>query len=148
MAQGRTRRPRRGRGGAREVDDKFQMTFDPDDIRYLEEMTRDVTEAARVRPGQRVGDSPANTTGHTLIRPGGRGAYPAMWVRDFSMALDGGYVTLDEAAQHLKLIEKSQNGWRQRKLKSGAVIPAYAIPDHINFDGTAVFFPGSMSAGE
>ena len=125
------------------------MTFDPEDIKFLEEMTRDVVEASRVRPGERVGDSPINTTGQTLIRPGGRGAYPAMWVRDFSMALDSGYITLDEAAQHLALIRKcQQSGWRQRKLKSGGIIPSYAIPDHINFDGAAVFFPGTYSAGD
>lgn len=124
------------------------MTFDPDDLRFLEVMTRDVIEASRVRAGERVGDSPVNTIGDTLIRPGGRGAYPAMWVRDFSMGLDSGFITDDEAAAHLKLIAKSQNGWRQRKLKSGAIIPAYAIPDHINFDGGAVFYPGTMSAGE
>jgi hypothetical protein len=124
------------------------MTFDPADIQFLEEMTRDVVEASRVRPGQRIGESPANTQGHTLIRPCGRGAYPAMWVRDFSMSLDGGYITVDEAVQHLALIRKSQNGWRQKKLKSGAIIPAYAIPDHINFDGGAVFYPGTYSAGD
>jgi len=124
------------------------MTFDPADIQFLEEMTRDVVEASRVRPGQSVGGSPKNTQGHTLIRPGGRGAYPAMWVRDFSMSLDAGYITVDEAAQHLALIRKSQNGWRQKKLKSGAIIPAYAIPDHINFDGGAVFYPGTYSAGD
>ncbi|MEA2708192.1 MAG: hypothetical protein QOF78_793 [Phycisphaerales bacterium] len=111
-------------------------------------MTRDVVEASRVRPGERVGGSPANTQGHTLIRPGGRGAYPAMWVRDFSMSLDSEFITLDEAAEHLKFIAKSQNGRAQRKLKSGAIIPPYAIPDHINFDGGAVFYPGTYSAGE
>ena len=124
------------------------MTFDPADIQFLEEMTCDVVEASRVKPGQSAAGSPINTQGHTLIRPGGRGAYPAMWVRDFSMSLDAGHITLDEAAQHLALIRKSQNGWRQKKLKSGAIIPAYAIPDHINFDGGAVFYPGTYSAGD
>ena len=111
-------------------------------------MARDVVEASRVRPGQKIGTSPANTLGRTLIRPGGRDCYPAMWVRDFSMSLDCGLISPDEIRQHVHLIASRQNGSRQRKLKSGAIIPAYAIPDHINFDGGAVFYPGTMSAGD
>ena len=124
------------------------MIFDADDLRFLEQMTRDVVEASRVRPGERVGNSPANTQGHTLIRPGGRGAYPAMWVRDFAMSLESGFITPEEARQHLALIAKSQNGRRERRLKSGAIIPPFAVPDHVNFDGGAVFYPGTYSAGE
>ena len=124
------------------------MTFDADDLRFLERMTRDVIEASRVRPGERIGNSPANTLGHTLIRPGGRGAYPAMWVRDFSMAIDSGLITTDEIEHHLARIARTQNGPMQRKLASGAIIPAFAVPDHVNFDGGAVFYPGTMSAGE
>jgi hypothetical protein len=36
----------------------------------------------------------------------------------------------------------------ERKLRSGAVIPANAIPDHINLNGTPVFFPGTYSSGD
>src|SRR5438034_9195321 len=121
------------------------MTVDPADRQFLRDIARDVVEASRVRPGQRVGDSPVNTTGHTLIRPGGRACYPAMWVRDFSMSLDAGLITPDEAKNHLELIVRSQNGSRERRLKSGAIIPPFAVPDHVNFDGGPVFYPGTMS---
>jgi hypothetical protein len=124
------------------------MNFDTDDIKFLRELTRDVVQASRVKPGQSIAGSPPNTMGHTLIRPGGRDCYPAMWVRDFSMSLDSGFITVEEAKQHLRLIASRQNGPRARKLKSGATIPPWAIPDHINFDGGAVFFPGTYSAGE
>src|SRR5439155_25882768 len=124
------------------------MTFPPQDVRFLQSLASDVVEASRVRPGQRVGESPANTTGRTLIRPGGRACYPAMWVRDFSMSLDSGFISDEEAQHHLHLIARSQNGPNERKLKRGAIIPPFAIPDHINFDGGAVFYPGTMSAGE
>jgi hypothetical protein len=71
-----------------------------------------------------------------------------MWVRDFSMSLDCGFITPDEAKQHLDLIARCQNGPRERKLKTGAIIPPHAVPDHINFDGGAAFYPGTMSAGD
>src|SRR5438105_13331477 len=124
------------------------MIIDPKDFAFLHDLTKNVVEASRVRPGERVGDSPANSVGHTLIRPGGRADYPAMWVRDFSMSLDCGIITGDEIANHLNLIANSQNGPNERRLKSGAIVPPYAIPDHINFDGGAVFFPGTYSDGE
>jgi hypothetical protein len=60
-------------------------TLDLDNVRFLRSLARDAVEASRVRPGERVGDSPLNTTGHTLIRPGGRACYPAAWVRDFAI---------------------------------------------------------------
>ena len=119
-----------------------------DDLRFLRELTRDTVEASRVHPGERVGSSPPNTTGSTLIRPGGRDCYPAFWIRDFAMSLPSGFITPDEALTHLRLIAKCQNGPQERRLNSGGIIPPYAIPDHINFDGSPVFYPGTMSAGE
>ncbi len=121
---------------------------DAESLEFLHELTRDVVAASRVRPGEKVGDSPANSTRFTLIRPGGRACYPAMWIRDFSMALDSGFISPEETANHLRLIAEKQNGPAERHLKSGAIIPPYAIADHINFDGGAVFYPGTYSAGD
>jgi hypothetical protein len=84
----------------------------------------------------------------TLIRPGGRDCYPAFWVRDFSMSLDCGLISAQEIRHALRVIAQAQNGADERKLKSGAIVPAFAIADHINFDGQAVFYPGTYSAGE
>jgi hypothetical protein len=118
-----------------------------DDRQFLSEITRATVEASRVGAGQAVAGSVANATGETLIRPGGRECYPAFWVRDFSMSLESGFITKGEAHHALRVIAKCQNG-AQRRLKSGAVIPAFAVPDHILFDGRSVFYPGTMSAGE
>src|SRR4051812_23575207 len=107
------------------------MKFPADDVKFLREMARDVIEASRVRPGQRVGDSPANTLGHTVIRPGGRDCYPAVWVRDFSMSLDCGLIPKEEIEQHFRLFVSKQNGATERRLKSGAIIPPFAVPDHV-----------------
>jgi hypothetical protein len=122
--------------------------FADDDLRFLREMARDVVEASRVKPDRKVGNSPPNTLGHTVIRPGGRDCYPAVWVRDFVMSLDSNLISDDEQRQHLELFAKSQNGASERRLNSGAIIPPHAIPDHINFDGGTVFYPGGYSAGE
>src|SRR5437870_4121180 len=115
-------------------------------MQFLKELTAAVVESSRVYPGQRVGESPVNTTGGTLIRPGGRECYPAYWIRDFAMSLESGCITEAEMLHHLRVVARSQNDDRERVLDH-AIIPAFSVPDHVNFDGGAVFFPGTMSAG-
>ncbi len=119
------------------------------DMAFLKQMTLDVLAASRVSPGSHgpVGWPRANSCGFALVTPG-KGGYPAYWVRDFSMATDSGLVPSDEIRNHLSLLARCQNGPTERKLQSGGVIPPYAIPDHINFDGSTVFFPGTYSPGE
>ena len=127
----------------------MMATIEPDDLRFLRTLARDVVEASRVRPGERIGDSPANTSGDTLIRPGGRACYPAVWVRDFSMSLDCGLIPPNEAQHHLDFFARAQNGPTERRLGAErAIIPPFALPDHVNFDGGVVFYPGTMSAGD
>ncbi len=120
--------------------------FPPEGLDYLRDLTRDVVEAARVKPGDKRGRSAANTTGATLIMPGG--SYPAFWIRDFAMSLDSGFITVEEMRHHLTLTARCQNGPVPRHLNRGLRIPPFAIPDHINFDGGAVFYPGTYSANE
>lgn len=115
---------------------------------FLRDITAAVVEASRVRPGESVMNMPANTTGGTLIRPGGRTNYPSFWVRDFAMSLDCDLVTIEEIHHGVRVIASRQNGDTQRRLQSGAIIPPYAIADHINFDGQPVFYPGTYSPGE
>ncbi len=119
--------------------------FPAEGIEFLGSMTREVVQSARVAPGERRGNSPTNSVGFTLICPGGH--YPAYWIRDFAMALESGFITADEMLNHLRLAARAQNGPVARRLANGLVVPAYAIPDHINFDGGAVFYPGTMSSG-
>ncbi len=124
-------------------------------MRFFADFTEAVVQSARVYPGGSVETKKSvkmgvsqNTTGITLIRPGGRSCYPAVWTQDFSLALATGFITPEEMKDHLFFIGMGQNGSDERHLKSGAVIPAHAIPDHILFDGRPVFYPGGYSSGE
>lgn len=119
------------------------------DVEFLKRLTLEILEQSRVKPGT---NGPPNwpiknSVGFALVTPGRQG-YPAFWIRDFSMACDSGLVPTQEIRNHLFLVARCQNGESERKLQSGAFLPPYAIPDHINFDGTAVFFPGTYSSGE
>lgn len=120
----------------------------PQGMSFLADMARDVIEASRVRPNESVADSPKNVLGATVIRPGGRVCYPALWPRDFSMSLDCGLISAKEVREHLQIIARAQNGAKELRFRSGAVVGPWSIPDHINFDGGIVYFPGGYSAGE
>jgi len=105
-------------------------------------------DACRVPPGKVLPNGARNELSFTAIRPGGRNCYPAIWVQDFTMIFASGFVTVQDGLDHLELILRCQNGGSTRTLKSGARLPPHAIPDHINFDGTPVFFPGTYSSGD
>jgi hypothetical protein len=126
----------------------FAQSLPKDDLAFLRDMTRDVVEASRVPPGSNGGGRWAltNSCGFTLITPG-KDTYTAFWVRDFSMAVDSGFVTAEELRNHLLLTCKAQNGPEDRKLANGLHVPPWAIPDHINYDGRASFYPGTYSSG-
>jgi hypothetical protein len=124
------------------------LDFDLADLAFLTQLAADVVDASRVSPGQKISDAPTNSHRFPLIRPGGRACYPAYWVRDFTMSLGSGLIGTDEVRNHLRLTAQRQNGAQERRLKSGGIVPAFAIPDHINFDGQPVFYPGTMSPGE
>jgi len=122
---------------------------DRDSMAFLAGFAEASIEASRVRPGEMIDPTlPTNLSGMTLIRPGGRKCYPAVWTQDFTIAVATGFITAQEMEDHLLLIARGQNGDRERRLASGAVIPPYAIPDHVLFDGRAVFYPGTYSSGE
>ena len=126
----------------------FSQGLPKDDLAFLREMTRDVVEASRVPPGSNGGGRwpLTNTCGFALITPG-KDTYTAYWVRDFSMAVDSGFVTAEELRNHLLLTCKAQNGPADLALANGLHVPAWAIPDHINYDGRASFYPGTYSSG-
>jgi hypothetical protein len=133
-----------GRRTARAASDA--PLLDAEDAEFLKALAAATLEKARVRPGETRDGMPKNSQGFTLITPGGH--YPALWVRDFAMSLDCGLVRPQEILDHLQLIARCQNGEKERRLKSGGIIPPFAIPDHINFDGGAVFYPATYSPGE
>ncbi len=114
------------------------------DMDYLEGLTRDVMESSRIYPGQKITDEfGKNATGIVLIRPGGRTAYPAYWIRDYAMSIESGFVTNDEQKQLLLLTAKTQcdQTWISN---AGSMIPVGAIADHIRIDDSKpIFFPGT-----
>lgn len=112
-------------------------------------MTRDVIEASRVKPGSNGGGRwlLTNSCGFALVTPG-KDTYTAYWVRDFSMAVDSGFIAAEELRQHLLLTCRVQNGPTERKLGHGLHVPPWAIPDHINYDGRPVFYPGTYVSGD
>jgi hypothetical protein len=127
---------------------------DKADVQFLSDLTKATIESARVYPDQEtVGEHEGkaipvkNIVGFTAIRPAGLKAYPAIWVQDFTMGYSSGFVSVEEGLGHLRLIASLQTSGRERRLPSGAVIPADAVPDHINLDGTPVFYPGTYSSG-
>ncbi len=118
-----------------------------DRLRFLRRLAADVVEASRVRPGEKVGRYGPNTTGGTLVRPGGRDCYPAFWIRDFAMSLESGLISSEEAIHGLLLTARCQAP-EDRELPSGSFVPRGAIADHITFDGTPIFFPGTIDDAE
>lgn len=134
----------------------------PKDVTFLRGLASAAIASATIAPGETVtedegqpGDDVAfrpsrlsNTLGFSAVRPGGRACYPAIWTQDFTMTCASGLVDRDMAHAHLRLIAACQNNARSRILLNQAVIPPFAVPDHINFDGSAVFFPGTYSSGD
>ena len=119
---------------------------DPASMAFLKELAAATIESARVRPGQKRGGMGPNATGITVITPGGN--YPALWTRDFAMSLDCGLIGATDILPQLRLIAQCQNGDKERRLSSGGIIPAFAIVDHVNLAGGAVFYPGTYSSGD
>lgn len=113
------------------------------DWQYLTDLTEAVVEASRVAPGAMVGEYGPNSTGGTLIRPGGRECYPAFWIRDYAMSIDAGFISGEEQRHALWLTASLQQDV-ERPLSSGSVVPVGAIADHITFSGKPIFYPGVL----
>ena len=117
-----------------------------EDFNYLRGLTKAVMDSARIYPGQIISkDFGPNTTGITLIRPGGRGTYPAFWIRDYAMSIETGFISTEEQKQMLLLTAATQcdQTWISA---SGSMIPVGAIPDHIRIDDSKpIFFPGTYN---
>jgi len=114
-----------------------------EDLSFLTELTAAVLEASRVPAGATVAGCGPNTTGDTLIRPGGRNAYPAFWIRDYAMSLEAKLITPAEQRHMLFLTAKHQPD-KEIVLPTGSVLPPGSIPDHISFGDVPIFFPGVL----
>src|SRR5512143_2399664 len=94
----------------------------PEDLAFLKSLTGAVLEASRVPPGAKVGDIGPNTSGGTLIRPGGRGDYPAFWIRDYTMSVECGLVPAADQLHALRYTAAHQVD-QETRLPAGSVLP-------------------------
>ena len=116
------------------------------DLQFLEDLTASVVESSRIYPGQKAVDYfGPNNTGGTLIRPGGRDAYPSFWIRDYAMSLESGLIKPEEQ-KHMLLLTASTQCDQSWITEGGSMIPYGAIADHIRIDdGLPIFYPGTYS---
>jgi hypothetical protein len=120
--------------------------LEANDLVFLEQMVKDVMEASRIYPGQKISkDFGPNQTNGVLIRPGGRTSYPAFWIRDYAMSIETGYVSEKEQKHLLDLTASTQSD-SLIQTKWGTSIPKGSIADHIRIDdGKPIYFPGTYS---
>lgn len=114
-------------------------TLAPETLSFLRELATNTLKSCAVEPGA-TANGKTNTLGFRAITPGG---YPAVWIQDFTMNFSSGLITREDGLRHLRLMLEKQNGAVDRDLGRQVIIPAHAIPDHINVDGSPVFFPGT-----
>lgn len=119
-----------------------------EDLLFLKQITRSVIDSSRIFPKQEITDFGANNTGGTLIRPGGRNAYPSFWIRDYAMSLETGFITAAEQ-KHMLLLTASTQCDQTWITKNGSIVPYGAIADHIRIDNSLpIYYPGTYSYEE
>jgi hypothetical protein len=119
----------------------------PADESFLGDQARRIINSARLAAGGQAGGR-RNTTPYDIHVPGGNMGYPAFWVRDAVMMLGGDFIPADEVEGWIRLIVSTLRGPADWQVRPGIVVPAYAVPDHINFDGKPTFFPGNYETGD
>ncbi len=128
------------------VQGQHKNILDANDLTFLEQMVKDVMEASRIYPGQKISmDFGPNQTEGILIRPGGRTSYPAFWIRDYAMSIETGFVS-EKEQKHMLDITASTQSDRLIRTQWGTSIPKGSIADHIRIDdGKPIYFPGTYS---
>ncbi len=118
-----------------------------EDSLYLRDQARRVVDSARLASGATSGPT-KNATPFDLHVPGGNMGYPAFWVRDAVMMLGGDLIRAEELEGWIRLMAGSLKGPGEWIVRPGVVVPAYAVPDHVNFDGRPTFYPGNYETGD
>jgi len=118
----------------------------PDEV-FLKNQARRIIGSACLRAGQAAGKY-RNETRYDVHVPGGNMGYPAFWVRDAVMMLGGDFIPAAEIEGWVRLICSTLQGPSDWQVRPGVVVPAYAVPDHINFDGKPTFYPGNYETGD
>ncbi|MCQ2380326.1 MAG: hypothetical protein MJ025_05330 [Victivallaceae bacterium] len=117
------------------------VSFDSNDVAFLEEMTREIVKKSTVVPNEKVSNW-QNRLGIPFVKPGADKCYPSFWIRDYAMSLECGIIPKDHAKLVFHCVADHQ-AQSDIKLASGAVVPAGSIPDHIRPDGEPIYFPGT-----
>ena len=117
------------------------------DDEFFKEQAQRVINSARLGAGQSPGEY-HNTTPYDVHVPGGNMGYPAFWVRDAVMMLGGDFISAKELEGWIRLMCATLRSPKNWQVRPGVTVPAYAVPDHINFDGKAAYFPGSYETGD
>jgi hypothetical protein len=122
------------------------LLLDPSDEAFLRAQAQRVVASAHLAPGA-VSGQWRNSTPYDLHVPGGNMGYPAFWVRDAVMMLGADLIPAAEVEGWIRLMASTlrEKDW---PVRPGVVVPAYAVPDHINFDGRPTFYPGNYETGE
>jgi hypothetical protein len=120
--------------------------LDARDAAFLLDQARRVVDSAALPPGHSSGKW-KNITPYRMHVPGGNMGYPAFWVRDAVMMLGAGLISAEEIEDWIRLMAASIRGPEDWHVRPGVVVPAFAIPDHINFDGRPTFYPGNYETG-
>ncbi len=122
-----------------------EPVLSPGDAAFLREQARKMVAAARLGPGAASGKW-RNSTPFAVHVPGGNMGYPAFWVRDAVMMLGADFVPAPEIEGWIRLMASAvrREDWN---LRPGALVPAFAVPDHINFDGRPTYYPGTYDSG-
>jgi len=116
------------------------------DQAFLHDQAQRVVNLARVAPGHQSGGR-TNTTPYSMLLPDSQQTYTAHWLRDSNMATGADFVSATEVGDWIKLTAatiRTQN-WHVR---DGVDVPAFWVPDHINFDGKATYFAGNYEEGD
>ena len=84
-----------------------------------------------------------------VLLPSGDEKYVSFWVRDAAMMAESGLISNCDLKRYIEIIAlKGQNDDKCVLLENGLTVPAYAVADHINYDGCPVFFPGTYNSGQ
>jgi hypothetical protein len=116
------------------------------DEAFLRDQALRVVASARLAAGQSYGKW-HNATPYTLRVPGGNMGYTAFWVRDSVMMLGGDLISAEEVEGWIRLITATLRG-KDWNIRPDVVVPAYTVPDHINFDGEPTYYPGNYETGD
>jgi len=117
------------------------------DEEFFKEQAGRIVDSARVGAGQTSGKY-HNSTPYDVHVPGGNMGYPAYWVRDGVMMLGGDFISAKEVEGWIRLMCATLRSPKNWQVRPGVTVPAYAVPDHINFDGKATYYPGNYETGD